>query len=204
MPAAATDDREAAFATMRQDLITYWNLPFYRAMIERSGYGDDIAAFDKGQQAGDMEAAVAGISDDFLENLTAIGSADEVRAGVERYAAGRSDLALHRPGARAPTSRRRSKRRARHLAGSAHMMRRSAVRYLQGVLIVWILLAVDRDRHPRGRLHGLFAAGADAPHQRATRAPEPPPRRPAAPSGVVDSSHGNRLARAARSTATAD
>ena len=88
MPAAVTDDREAAFATMRQDLITYWNLPFYRAMIERSGYGDDIAAFDAGQQAGDMEAAVAGISDDFLAD------ADRDRLGrrrcvpgVERYAA---------------------------------------------------------------------------------------------------------------------
>jgi alkanesulfonate monooxygenase SsuD/methylene tetrahydromethanopterin reductase-like flavin-dependent oxidoreductase (luciferase family) len=85
VPSAVTDDRAAAFATMRQDLITYWNLPFYRAMIERSGFGEEIAAFDRGQQAGDMEAATAAISDDFLETLTAIGSAEQVRAGVDRY-----------------------------------------------------------------------------------------------------------------------
>ena len=40
---------------MRGDLVTYWSLPFYRAMIERSGFGDDIAAFDAGMQAGDVE-----------------------------------------------------------------------------------------------------------------------------------------------------
>lgn len=86
VPSAVTDDRAAAFATMRRDLITYWNLPFYRAMIERSGFGDEIAAFDRGQRSGDMEAAMAEISDEFLETLTAIGSADQVRAGVDRYA----------------------------------------------------------------------------------------------------------------------
>ena len=41
----------AAYETMRNDLITYWSLPFYRAMIERSGFGDDIAAFDEGIEA---------------------------------------------------------------------------------------------------------------------------------------------------------
>ena len=37
-------------------------------------------------QAGDVERAKAGISDGFLEALTAIGSPEDVRAGVERYA----------------------------------------------------------------------------------------------------------------------
>ena len=30
------------------DLVTYWSLPFYRAMIERSGFAAEIAAFDEG------------------------------------------------------------------------------------------------------------------------------------------------------------
>ena len=84
-PAAVTDDREAAYETMRNDLVTYWSLPFYRAMIERSGFGDDIAAFDAGIEAGDVERAKRGISDRFLDSLTAIGSPEDVRAGVERY-----------------------------------------------------------------------------------------------------------------------
>jgi F420-dependent oxidoreductase-like protein len=85
VPAAVTDDRAGAFQTMRGDLITYWGLPFYRAMIERSGFGAEIAAFDAGMTAGDLDKAEEGISDDFLEALTAIGSPDDVRAGVARY-----------------------------------------------------------------------------------------------------------------------
>ena len=85
VPSAATDDRAAAYATMRSDLVTYWSLPFYRAMIERSGFGEDIAAFDAGMAGGDVEAAKRGISDGFLDSLTAIGSPEDVRAGVQRY-----------------------------------------------------------------------------------------------------------------------
>ena len=85
VPSAVTDDRESAYATMRGDLVTYWGLPFYRAMIERSGFADEIAAFDAGMAAGDVEAAKRGISDRFLDSLTAIGSPADVRAGVGRY-----------------------------------------------------------------------------------------------------------------------
>jgi alkanesulfonate monooxygenase SsuD/methylene tetrahydromethanopterin reductase-like flavin-dependent oxidoreductase (luciferase family) len=71
---------------MRADLITYWNLPFYRAMIERSGFGENIANFDAGMEAQAMNQMLAAISDDFLDQLTAIGSPEEVREGVARYA----------------------------------------------------------------------------------------------------------------------
>jgi F420-dependent oxidoreductase-like protein len=87
VPVALTDDPEAARATMRQELITYASLPFYRAMLERSGFTDDIAAFDQGMSAGDPDKAKAGLSDDLLGALAGIGSADEVRATVERYRA---------------------------------------------------------------------------------------------------------------------
>jgi alkanesulfonate monooxygenase SsuD/methylene tetrahydromethanopterin reductase-like flavin-dependent oxidoreductase (luciferase family) len=82
---ALTDDVEAARATMRQELVTYASLPFYRAMLERSGFADDLAAFDEGMQAGDVERAKAGLSDQLLESLAGLGSADEVRGAVERY-----------------------------------------------------------------------------------------------------------------------
>jgi alkanesulfonate monooxygenase SsuD/methylene tetrahydromethanopterin reductase-like flavin-dependent oxidoreductase (luciferase family) len=85
VPVALTDDPEAARASMRQDLIPYASLPFYRAMLERSGFGDDLAAFDAGMQAGDVERAKAGLSDRMLQELSGIGTADEVRAGVQRY-----------------------------------------------------------------------------------------------------------------------
>ena len=70
---------------MRADLVTYFSLPFYRAMIERSGFGEDIAAFDAGMQAGDVERGEAGDLRPLPGALTAIGSPEDVRAGVERY-----------------------------------------------------------------------------------------------------------------------
>jgi alkanesulfonate monooxygenase SsuD/methylene tetrahydromethanopterin reductase-like flavin-dependent oxidoreductase (luciferase family) len=82
---ALTDDVDAAQATMRYELVPYASLPFYRAMLERSGFGDDLAAFDEGIQAGDVERAKAGLSDGLLTALAGLGSASEVRGAVERY-----------------------------------------------------------------------------------------------------------------------
>ena len=85
VPSAVTDDLGAAYATMRGDLLPYFGLPFYRAMLERSGFGDDIAGFDEAAKGGDAEAMQAAISDEFLRVLTATGDADAVRAGIDRY-----------------------------------------------------------------------------------------------------------------------
>jgi F420-dependent oxidoreductase-like protein len=85
VPSAVTDDVQGPYASMRRDLLPYFGLPFYRAMLERSGFGDDIAAFDAAAGKGDGEAMQAAISDRFLEVLTATGDEDGVRAGIERY-----------------------------------------------------------------------------------------------------------------------
>jgi alkanesulfonate monooxygenase SsuD/methylene tetrahydromethanopterin reductase-like flavin-dependent oxidoreductase (luciferase family) len=69
VPSAVTDDPAAARERLRQELIPYFNLPYYRAMLERSGLDPD-----------------AGATDDFIDLLGAIGSADEARASVRRYA----------------------------------------------------------------------------------------------------------------------
>jgi probable F420-dependent oxidoreductase len=81
VPAALTDDPEAAWDVERRGLVPYFSLPFYRAMIERSGFEDDVAAFDA---AG---ANPEKISNRFLQALTAVGDEHAVRAGVERYRA---------------------------------------------------------------------------------------------------------------------
>ena len=109
VPVGLTDDPDQARARQRAELVPYASLPFYRAMLQRSGFGDDLAAFDEGVQAGDMERAVAGLSDDMLGALGGIGSADEVRAAVERY---RMRAQPRHASARspAPTSTRRSGR----------------------------------------------------------------------------------------------
>lgn len=69
VPSAVTDDPEAARERLRQELVPYFNLPYYRAMLGRSGLDPD-----------------AGATDEFIDLLGAIGSADEARASVRRYA----------------------------------------------------------------------------------------------------------------------
>jgi alkanesulfonate monooxygenase SsuD/methylene tetrahydromethanopterin reductase-like flavin-dependent oxidoreductase (luciferase family) len=87
VPAAAVEDPAVAHASMRRELIPYFGLPFYRAMLERSGFGDEIAAFDAAAGADDGDAMQQAISERFLDTLAAVGDADAVRAGVERYRA---------------------------------------------------------------------------------------------------------------------
>jgi alkanesulfonate monooxygenase SsuD/methylene tetrahydromethanopterin reductase-like flavin-dependent oxidoreductase (luciferase family) len=83
VPTALTDSPSEAHAAIRAELLPYFTLPFYRAMLEGSGYGDDIAAFDAAQ--GDAAAMRAAISDRFLDALTAVGDEQTVHAGVDRY-----------------------------------------------------------------------------------------------------------------------
>jgi alkanesulfonate monooxygenase SsuD/methylene tetrahydromethanopterin reductase-like flavin-dependent oxidoreductase (luciferase family) len=85
VPVALTESPSEAFAAMRRDLLPYFSLPFYRAMLERSGFGADIAAYDAA--AGEIEAMQAAISTDFLTQLTGVGSEADVHAGIERYRA---------------------------------------------------------------------------------------------------------------------
>ena len=83
VPAASTEDPAGAREEMRRELIPYFGLPFYRAMLERSGFGGDIAQFDRAN--GDLAAMQAAVSDRFLDVLTAVGDETAVRAGLKRY-----------------------------------------------------------------------------------------------------------------------
>ena len=85
VPSAVTEDPSVAWSSMRRDLLPYFGLPFYRAMLERSGFADDIAAYDEAAGRGDGEGMQAAISEDFLRVLTAVGDPAEVRRGIERY-----------------------------------------------------------------------------------------------------------------------
>jgi alkanesulfonate monooxygenase SsuD/methylene tetrahydromethanopterin reductase-like flavin-dependent oxidoreductase (luciferase family) len=77
VPSAVTSEPQLARESLRKELIPYFSLPFYRKMIELSGYADDIATFDRD--------GAPGISDGFIAALAAIGSAEEAAATVHRY-----------------------------------------------------------------------------------------------------------------------
>jgi 5,10-methylenetetrahydromethanopterin reductase len=68
VPSAVTDDPDAARGRLREEVTPYFNLPYYRAMLERSGLDPD-----------------AGPTDEFLNLLGAIGSPEEAAASVRRY-----------------------------------------------------------------------------------------------------------------------
>jgi hypothetical protein len=75
VPLAISDDAAGALAAFRGELARYLTLPFYRAMLEASGLGTELAAFDK--------------SGDVVEGLTravgAVGKPDAGRAFVRAY-----------------------------------------------------------------------------------------------------------------------
>lgn len=85
VPSAVAEDAGEVRAVMRQDLITYLSLPFYRAMLERSGFGSDLEAFDAGMAKGDVEAAKSAMSDELLGSLAGIGDGAAVEAKVREY-----------------------------------------------------------------------------------------------------------------------
>jgi F420-dependent oxidoreductase-like protein len=62
VPLAIWDDGAAALAAFRGELARYLALPFYRAMLEASGLGKELAAFDRnGDVAEGLTRAVGGI-----------------------------------------------------------------------------------------------------------------------------------------------
>jgi alkanesulfonate monooxygenase SsuD/methylene tetrahydromethanopterin reductase-like flavin-dependent oxidoreductase (luciferase family) len=83
VPAAATDDVAAAVEGTRAELHRYFGLPFYRAMFEAAGYGDDVAAFDAA--AGDRPAQLHAISERFVFDLCAIGDPQTIGEVLARY-----------------------------------------------------------------------------------------------------------------------
>jgi alkanesulfonate monooxygenase SsuD/methylene tetrahydromethanopterin reductase-like flavin-dependent oxidoreductase (luciferase family) len=85
VPTALVEDPAAPYAAMRRDLLPYFGLPFYRAMLERSGFGAEIEAFDA--SGGDVTKMQAAISERFLTQLTAIGDESAVSGGLSRYRA---------------------------------------------------------------------------------------------------------------------
>ena len=71
VPSALTDEPSVAYEAQQRDLMPYLHLPFYRAMIERSGFNPDAM----------KESA----DERYLDLLCAIGDEEKVRGGLQRY-----------------------------------------------------------------------------------------------------------------------
>jgi len=71
VPVAAELDATVAFTALRRQLTAYLRLPFYRAVVERSGFGADL------------EAGTA--SDELLRSLVVVGGPEPVQRGLTAY-----------------------------------------------------------------------------------------------------------------------
>lgn len=87
VPLAITDDPAAARRAFGGELTRYLALPFYRAMLEASGLGEGVRAFDR-------EGTVP---DTLVEALGGVGDAARARAYVAAYRAAGVTLPAIRP-----------------------------------------------------------------------------------------------------------
>jgi alkanesulfonate monooxygenase SsuD/methylene tetrahydromethanopterin reductase-like flavin-dependent oxidoreductase (luciferase family) len=83
VPSTVGGDRAVVLDGVRNELHRYFGLPFYRAMFATAGFAADLAAYDAA--APDRKAQKQAITEEFIEELCALGTAADVRAGIERY-----------------------------------------------------------------------------------------------------------------------
>ena len=87
VPLAVTDDRAAALAAFRAELVRYASLPFYRAMLDTAGLGAELGVFDRD---GVVPAAMA-------EALGGLGTPEAAREYVDTYRRAGTTLPAVRP-----------------------------------------------------------------------------------------------------------
>jgi len=71
IPVCLTTDRESGLAVFRQTVTRYASLPYYRKILDASGFKDQLEADE--------------ISDAMLDELAGIGDEQRVRNAIERY-----------------------------------------------------------------------------------------------------------------------
>jgi F420-dependent oxidoreductase-like protein len=78
VPSAVTADRPAGTEAFKAELARYLSLPFYRAMLGKSGFGAEIAAWERAPGPGT-------VGDGLVQGLGAVGDAAAVASLVTAY-----------------------------------------------------------------------------------------------------------------------
>lgn len=92
-----TDDREAAIAWLRRDITGYTVADVYSRVFRRFGFADEVDAMHEAWQQGERERAMQQISDRMVEALGIIGTEEQCRAHVQRFAAAGVHLPIIMP-----------------------------------------------------------------------------------------------------------
>ena len=87
VPLALTDDVPRTRGAFRSELTRYLTLPFYRAMLDASGFREPLAEFDRSGEVPDV----------LVNALGAVGEAASCRAYVEAYRTAGATLPAVRP-----------------------------------------------------------------------------------------------------------
>ena len=90
VPLALTDDPKAATALFKEELVRYLMLPFYRTMLAASGFGEELAAFDRDRSG-------RSVPDRLAQALGGIGDRAVLRAYVAAYRSAGVTLPAVRP-----------------------------------------------------------------------------------------------------------
>ena len=80
---AVVDDLEQARPALQRQIARYCSMPFYRAHLEQSGFGQEIAEVSQAIAGGDADAAAASISEAMLNETSILGTAEHCRQEVE-------------------------------------------------------------------------------------------------------------------------
>jgi len=90
VPAAVTADSVAAMTAFKGELVRYLALPFYRAMLEKSGFRAEVAAWD-------AAPGPASVGDRLARSLGAVGDVDALRDLMTAYRSAGVTLPALRP-----------------------------------------------------------------------------------------------------------
>lgn len=90
----AVTDPEQYRDLARRDLFSYAVVDAYARNFARAGYADEVEALRAAHAARDRDAALAAISDRWVDEIQIMGDADHVRAAVEAYRAAGVDVPI--------------------------------------------------------------------------------------------------------------
>jgi probable F420-dependent oxidoreductase len=82
----AVTDRDRYLDLGRKDLLNYTVVPAYALQFERAGFIDEVRHFQFEWEKGNRDAALAAISDDFVDAIQIMGDEKHVQAAVQQYA----------------------------------------------------------------------------------------------------------------------
>lgn len=75
-----TDDKEAAFARFKRAMAPYYATSVYNRFLAWAGYEEAAAEIAEGWAAGDRRRTVGALSDELVDDIAVVGTAEECRA----------------------------------------------------------------------------------------------------------------------------